>query len=610
MPPPARVIDAPVGADLVELVGAARACSDRCAIMSEHGEVRFVFRTGIDAEAGGVSALQAGDIVGGYRILELVGSGGMGRVYRAVQPRLERIVALKVIRPELASDEQFRAWFGREARTAASIEHPGVVPVYEASEADGILFVAMRWISGSDLRRVLATDGPLPPARAVNLLQQLADALEATHAVGMVHRDIKPANVLIEGERSYLTDFGLSRVAAGPDSLTQSNGFVGTIDYAAPEILDGGNGGVPADIYGLGCVFYETLTGQTPFPGDGVLAKIQAIAMTTPTPPSQLQPGVPSALDGVALRALAKEPSDRFGSPREFALAAQAARTSASPSRVSRQRRPRGRPLPRRVIGVGLALLAVVIAGLIVLLSPGGSHEAGAGHQSTPGTGRYVHVAGSHVYIHQRGTHLRLTDGHERISGTLPGLQTLAACHDAGFGQPGYCVASDGGLRSISTQHQTLHMLTLDLEVTHVAVSQTLRNPLGGTLNAPAHTAFVVIDATLTNRTARRQTFEPASGTVAGRQTALYLVGSHHKLEPDHGSGFADYSVEDASAAAVLKTPLEGADTYPGIAYAGALVYCYPLSQLRSRPLAILDVQEFAEGFGGSWSLGAVRLRV
>ena len=205
-----------------------------------------------------------GSTLGGYRIESLIARGGMGVVYRATQLALERPVALKVIAAELANKEGFRERFLRESRLAASLDHPSVVPVYDAREEDGELIVAMRLVEGGDLRKLIDREGPLEPERAVNLLGQVAEALDAAHAAGIVHRDVKPHNVLVEGERAYLSDFGLAKAYAetGPGSGAS---IVGTVEYMAPEQWRGERAGPAADIYSLGCVLFEALTGIVPY---------------------------------------------------------------------------------------------------------------------------------------------------------------------------------------------------------------------------------------------------------------------------------------------------------------------------------------------------------
>ena len=247
-----------------------------------------------------------GSTLAGYRIESLIARGGMGVVYRATQLALERPVALKVIARQLADDEKFRRRFLSESRLAAQLEHPAVVPVYDAREDDGELIVAMRLIEGGDLRKLIDRDGPLEPERAVHLLGQVAEALDAAHAAGIVHRDVKPHNILIEGERAYLSDFGLAKAYAetGPGSGAS---IVGTVEYMAPEQWRGERVGPAADVYALGCVLYEALTGVVPY------ARKEA----------DTEPELPRGIEAVIERAVSKDPADRYASAGELIAAAR-----------------------------------------------------------------------------------------------------------------------------------------------------------------------------------------------------------------------------------------------------------------------------------------------
>ena len=213
-----------------------------------------------------MAQVSIGSVFAGYRIEGVAGEGGMGRVYRATQMALKRQVALKLIVPELADDPDFRVRFERESELTASIEHPNVIPVYEAGEADGRLFIAMRWVEGTDLRSVISSEGRLDPNRAVAIVEQIAAALDAAHRGGLVHRDVKPANVMLTTthgeEHVYLTDFGLTKRAASATALTQTGQFVGTPDYMSPEQIKGERADARADVYALGCLLFHALTGR------------------------------------------------------------------------------------------------------------------------------------------------------------------------------------------------------------------------------------------------------------------------------------------------------------------------------------------------------------
>ncbi|MGI8632369.1 MAG: protein kinase domain-containing protein [Solirubrobacterales bacterium] len=270
-----------------------------------------------------------GDTIAGYRIEEQAGQGGMGTVFRATQLRPERTVALKVISPGLAQDPDFQERFEREAQLAAAIEHPNVVPVYEVGEEDGLLFLVMRWVKGPDLRSLLL-NGPLEPGRAGRIVAQVAGALDAAHAAGLVHRDVKPANILVaragsHDEHAYLTDFGLARLATSEGGPTKTGQWVGTVDFVAPEQIQGGDIDARADVYALGCVLYQAVAGAVPFPRDSDVAKMWAHLNENPTPLTESNPGITPSLDSVIERALAKDPADRFPSAGDLGRGAEAA---------------------------------------------------------------------------------------------------------------------------------------------------------------------------------------------------------------------------------------------------------------------------------------------
>jgi class 3 adenylate cyclase/predicted Ser/Thr protein kinase/tetratricopeptide (TPR) repeat protein len=261
----------------------------------------------------------------GYRVLSRVGRGGMGVVYECEDLRLGRRVALKVLAPALATDERFRARFLRESRLAAALDHPNIVPVYEAGEASGELFIAMRFVDGVDLGALLERDDPLSPGDALGLVEQVARALDSAHRHGIVHRDVKPANILVaEEQHPYLTDFGLSQLA-GVTSRSRSGQFIGTVAYVSPEQIGGEQVGPAADVYALGAVLVECLTGAPPYPHGSDLAVLWAHIQDDPPSVSARRPELPIALDAVVARALAKEPEHRFATCSELAAAARTA---------------------------------------------------------------------------------------------------------------------------------------------------------------------------------------------------------------------------------------------------------------------------------------------
>jgi DNA-binding beta-propeller fold protein YncE len=312
--------------------------------------------------------LDNGSEIAGYRIEAQIARGGMGVVYRATHLGLDRQVALKVIARELADSEGFRRRFLRESRLAASLDHPAVVPIYDSREVDGELIVAMRLVAGGDLRRLIDREGPLEPVRAIALLSQIGEALDAAHAAGIVHRDIKPHNVLVEGDRAFLSDFGLAK-ALEQGGAESGSSVVGTAEYMSPEQWRGGSVGPAADVYSLGCVLYEALTGIPPF------ARKE----------SDTEPEMPEGLDEVIERAVAKDPDDRYPSAgalltaaheREGAGMAATRILSASSERPTDPlRRRRGPAWAGRIklwwLGAAATLVAAMVV-LVVLLFGGG----------------------------------------------------------------------------------------------------------------------------------------------------------------------------------------------------------------------------------------------
>lgn len=261
-----------------------------------------------------------------HRIEGVAGRGGMAVVYRATDLALDRTVALKLIAPAVAQDPAFRRRFDRERRLAATVDHPRVVPVYRAGEEDGRLYLTMRYIDGSDLRRVLVADGRLDAPRATGIVTQVAQALDAAHRHGLVHRDVKPGNILLarregEGEAAYLTDFGVSRARApaGDTALTRPGMAVGTPDYMAPEQVESGDVDARADVYSLACVLFHALSGAVPYERGSDLEKLYAHAHQPPPALATVRPDLPPAVDEVLQRGLAKDPRDRPPSAGVFA---------------------------------------------------------------------------------------------------------------------------------------------------------------------------------------------------------------------------------------------------------------------------------------------------
>ncbi len=290
-----------------------------------------------------------GTTLAGYRIESLIGRGGMGTVYLAEHLGLQRKVALKVMSADLAGDARFRERFVRESRLAASIEDPNIVPIHEAGESDGVLFIAMRYVRGTDLERLLQDHGPLGPDRTVAILSQVASALDAAHEEGLIHRDIKPANILLapggatHPDKVYLSDFGLTKRASSDSGLTATGQFVGTLDYAAPEQFEGGALTPQTDVYSLGCVLFECLTGRAPFPRDREAAVLHAHLMEPPPKVTDARPDLPAGIDAVVARAMEKHLRTAFPRP---------ATSPRRPGpRCARRRNRRPAPTRRGVVG-------------------------------------------------------------------------------------------------------------------------------------------------------------------------------------------------------------------------------------------------------------------
>jgi serine/threonine-protein kinase len=272
-----------------------------------------------------------GTVIAGYRIESRIGRGGMGVVYRAHHLNLDREAALKVIAPDLAESSGFRERFAREARIAAALAHPNIVTVYDAGEVEGTLYLAMQYVEGSDLAAMLTVEGRLRPYRAIDVCRQVAGALDAAHAKGLIHRDVKPANVLIAGRNAFLTDFGLTKRVAGDNPITHAGDVVGTIHYVAPEQIEGGEVTAKTDVYSLGCVLYHCLTGELPYARDTDVAVIYAHLSEEPPKPSSVRPDLPEGLDDVIAKALDKSPARRFGTCSDLMAAARSVVDAAGP---------------------------------------------------------------------------------------------------------------------------------------------------------------------------------------------------------------------------------------------------------------------------------------
>ena len=383
-----------------------------------------------------VPAVQVGRDLGPFRIVGVLGRGGMGVVYLAEHVQLARKVALKVLAHEFTTDAEFRERFVREARAAAAVDHPNIVPVYDAGEADGLLYLAMKHIEGRDLRGIVADHGALPTDQAGTIVSGVASALDAAHDRGLVHRDVKPANVLMGGGQPYLSDFGLAKSRIVGQGITATNQMVGTFQYVAPEQIQGRRVDARTDVYGLGCLLYVILTGKDPFPSHDAAQSLYAHMAEPPPRASDTRSELPVEVDDVIARALAKRPDDRFESCGELAGEFAAALTGRGDDSVADGRvlilsddPARGRRLRAPLQSTKVQLLAPhEIASAEVLVVAAGSAEAATRLLSgSPGSAKTLvivprtespsDVAGADSVLHAPVSDLQLMAGVQQLLG-------------------------------------------------------------------------------------------------------------------------------------------------------------------------------------------------
>jgi streptogramin lyase/predicted Ser/Thr protein kinase len=320
---------------------------------------------------------RVGTELAGYRIEGVIGRGGMSVVYLAEHARLERKVALKVLAPELAGSERFHDRFLRESKLAASIDHPNIVPIYDADETEGVLYIAMRYVEGSDLKQVIRDNGPLEPLRVSRIVDQVASALDAAHERGLVHRDVKPANVLLTPQdHAYVSDFGLTKRAVSVSGLTETGQLIGTIDYVAPEQIKGDPVDHRADVYSLGCLLFECLSGHAPYPRDIEVGVLWAHVETPPPSVTEERADLPSEVDDVVAGAMAKDPAERSAAAGDVAAGFRSALGLEAPTGgqvVVRRRSPKSRRRRAFVAAIVAAIVLLAGAGVFVLTQGGGA---------------------------------------------------------------------------------------------------------------------------------------------------------------------------------------------------------------------------------------------
>jgi YVTN family beta-propeller protein len=492
---------------------------------------------------------RVGTSLGAYYLESVLGRGGMSIVYRADDLRLKRKVALKLLAPELGENDAFRDRFLRESQLAASLDHPNVVPVYEAGEFGQLLYIAMRYVPGTDLRALLRRDGALEPERSLAIVAQLADALDAAHDRGLIHRDVKPSNVLVTGEggheHCYLADFGLSTSASDRSAVADPQQVIGTIDYVAPEQIRDEEIDGRADVYSLSCLLYECLSGDVPFRRSSDVAVIYAHLEDAVPSASERQPGLPAEIDDVLRTGMAKNPSERWPTCGALVDAARSALGAvAVPAPMRRSRRPlRSRLAAVAIVGAGVAaavLAAVLLTGggtaiasdaSLVRIDPAGGRAEGSLVLDTQPTA--VTVCAGSVWV---------TGAGGKVSQIDP--KTLAP-HTVDVHPAATDVADDGNLAAVvSGPPEQVTMI----DGAYGKISNVVRLPDGG---SAATAAVYGRDIWIANPAARtlerlgppytavvaRVQLPRSSRLVAASSDGIWAVGGRRLWLVDPGSG-------------------------------------------------------------------------
>ena len=540
--------------------------------------------------------LRIGTELLGYRVEELAGRGGMGAVYRATDLRLRRQVALKVIAPQLAKDEGFRRRFLAESEVATSLEHPHILPVYDAGEANGSLYIAMRFVEESDLKRLLREEGPLGPARTMQLLEEVAGALDTAHARGLIHRDVKPSNILISGrgesEHSYLADFGLTRRTGEGGSAPR---LVGTVDYIAPEQIERDDVDARADVYALGCVLFECLTGEVPFPRDSDLATLWAHMRADPPRPSELNPELPKTIDEVVERALAKDPEERYASSGELVRAARDALGLSV--RVVRQRTP---------------LLLLAAGAVIVAVAATAAFAVGYGGDSTG--------------VLHGNTLVRIDPATNRVSKVIDVGEKPSAVAVAGRTAWVYNLG-DSTVSQIDTStdsvRQTTPISTVPVHLTYHSGPLLAANSAGAWLVGIRRDGNGVLTHIRTDGGTREFLLDSSPLAVAASDTAVWVLESsapqgrcpldwdwgRRPLPP--GQGDTILRVAPSTGRVLARVPLQHCGISTGVSYDERSVWVFAMDfselfRLDARTSRVTGIAELGSGVSSGTGGGGV----